>query len=717
MHLIKGIFQMSNTRTDAASAGAPARRLLLPAVLLSAAAIAAGAEDRATGARIVVGPNLRASANTDSGGRNECWITASPTKPTFLVGVSQTSVGGSLTAGPRQCATTISRNGGQTWREIGLPKQEQGCFDPMAVSASDGRVYVMQAQLGQNFGVGGLGVSVERREGTIRIYSTTDEGKTWSGPAEMHCPVPPDHPRMTVDRSGGPHDGRLYIVWNEVSDTFLKKKYHLFMHTSDDGGKTFSDPILLVTDEGGKLVAAEPVVLSDGTLLATYYQYFWPLSDPKNDRQPFYLLRSTDGGETFGKPEKIAEVASSAWRHLRKDFGRAFTLPIVVADTSPSSPYRDRVYMVWDDVRGGDSNIWLQRSADKGRTWSAPTRINDNEKAPPGGPPDFRMTPVVAVNPAGVVGIAWYDRRNDPTHRCWEHFFTASLDGGETFLSNTPISTARSCPDKGLPPSVYVFNTSPDFEDTLPTQDELKGDDENFQLRMMEETLGIRRALKEAARDVDEARIRVAFDAGRNVWPGHYTGLTSDADGVFHALWADRRSDLQQLFTARVEVLKAPEKDAPPTRETDVTKLVQLVGGPAKYDEAGGTANFELQVRNVSDRAIHAPLKVRVTGIASTPEGPTAAFVDPDEGGAGGSGETAGGEKAEKPTAGVGAAWDFSDALGTRRRLAPLEISEARMITIKTRPETGLDGVFDFEVTGGVEGPSEAKTAAPRKDE
>ena len=116
--------------------------------------------------------------------------------------------------------------------------------------------------------------------------------------------------------------------------------YHIFLNYSDDGGHTFSDPRLLGSDDQGKLVVTEPIVLSDGTLLITYYQYFWPLSDQRNEHQPVYILRSSDGGETFAPAQKIGEVGSSGWRYLRRDFGRAFTLPIFTADTSATSRFR-----------------------------------------------------------------------------------------------------------------------------------------------------------------------------------------------------------------------------------------------------------------------------------------------------------------------------------------------------------------------------------------
>jgi len=628
---------------------------------------------------ISIGPNIRTSENISSGSRNECWITAGQTNPQFLIAVAQSAAGENLGSG-RTSTTMISRNGGQTWREIRLPKQEVGAFDPMTAIGPDGRIYVMHALIGADMGPNLAGTTARSRS-TIMIWSTTNDGLTWEGPTELHSPLPPDHPRMVVDHSNGPNRGRLYVAWNEVSDTLLDKKYHIFLHYSDDGGKTFSRPKLLDVQDGGKLVTTEPVVLSDGTLLVTYYQYFWPLSDPQNDAQPFYILRSTDGGATFDKPEKIFTVGSSAWRHLRRDFGRAFTLPIILADTSTTSPYRDHIYAVWDDVREGTSNIWFTKSIDKGRTWSAPTRLNDNAPSDPNGPPDFRMTPVVAVNDAGVVGVAWYDRRDDPARRCWKQYFTASMDGGQTFAPNIAVSTAPSCPAKDAQPSVYVFNTGDDTDETWPSEEELAQLSDTDR-RMLSETLGIKRALKEATGDITASRVRVAFDSGRNAWPGHYSGLTAGADGAFHALWADRRNGLQQIFTARIEVGGKPP--VPVTaRDVDLGDRVVLLGGPAVFDAATGTTTFDLQVRNVSNETIQAPLRVSVSRILDAYGKPTATVVEHDA-----------------PRRGDAPMWDFSELLGSEKRLAPGQVSEARRVKIRTTEATGLDGVFEFRVTG-----------------
>ena len=664
--------------------------------IITAAAQAPSPSAGVVGPHLVVGPNIRVSAADAKDWRNECWLAAS-TKSPFLVAVSQRSMTDALAAVDMPCMTAVSRNGGQTWREVSLPKQEDG-FDPMAVAGPDGRIYVMQGLLGRNAGMEGMGILPTHERGAIRIWSTTDEGHTWDGPTDIACPVQPDHPRLVVDQTDGPHRGRLFVLWNEVVDTVLKDRFHLFLNYSDDGGKTFSEPVLIDAREGGKLVATEPVVLSDGSVLAPYFEYFFPYGTKKNEAMPYIIARSSDGGQTFNKPEQVFTFGHSAWPYLQREAKHTFPLPIVVADTSKSSRFRDRVYVVWDDVvTSGVSTIWLRWSEDQGRSWSKPIRINDNRPAPAGGPFDYRMTPVVAVNKDGTVGVAWYDRRDDPTRRCWRQYFSASLDGGATWLPNVAVSSAPSCPGSSpADPMVSVLNVDRSFDENLPTEMDLQKGDRIARLLDTQE-IELERAFRDTYKDVKTPQLLVTFNAARNVWPGHYTGLAVDADGRFRVLWSDRRSGTQQIYTAPVEVVQG----APPpvvTREAAVTDMVQVLAGPAKHDATKGTTTFELQIRNVSDKPIYGPIRLRVTKIrpesAPAPAGakvatkmppPAVVVVDADSGGTG-----------------VGATWDFSKLIGGFARLDPRMVSEARPVTVKTAPEAGLDGTLEFEVIGHV---------------
>jgi hypothetical protein len=416
-------------------------------------------------------------------------------------------------------------------------------------------------------------------------------------------------------------------------------------------------------------------------LLVTYYQYFQPLSSRKNERQPFYLLRSTDGAESFGEPEKVLEVGISAWPLLKADFQSAFTLPIIAVDAGASSQFRDRLYVVWDDVSTGESNIWFTSSSDRGRTWTPRKRINDNPPSPPGSPVDFRMTPVVAVNPDGVIGIAWYDRREDPTRRCWKKYFTASFDGGQTFTRNVAVSSQPSCPLPDVAPSVQVRNATPDS--VLPSQDSLQ---KLIDRRQFGEADRLNLALEQRAADraIQGAQFRLSFDRGRSVWPGHYTGLAADSTGAFHALWADRRSGYQQMYSAKIEVSREPEQALPALRDTTVTHLVEVHASQTEFDEATGLSTLVLHLRNASDRTVYGPLSLRVTRIIA----------------GAGNGNVI--EDADNGRNGNGATWDFSDLLGSGNRLEPGMTSETREVQIRTRAADGLDLVFQFDVLGRV---------------
>ena len=107
--------------------------------------------------------------------------------------------------------------------------------------------------------------------------------------------------------------------------------------------------------------------------------------------------------------------------------------------------------------------------------------------------------PEVAVNKDGVVGVSWYDTRDTPgAEPGWDVRFTASNDGGKTWE-----------------PSIRVSETSSVFTAAMQTK------------------------------------------FGRRIGPGDTAGLAASADGVFHPLWIDHRTQTPQVWTATVTVSKA----------------------------------------------------------------------------------------------------------------------------------------------------------------
>jgi hypothetical protein len=92
--------------------------------------------------------------------------------------------------------------------------------------------------------------------------------------------------------------------------------------------------------------------------------------------------------------------------------------------------------------RPGNLNIYLVRSTDDGRTFSAPRRGNDD----PDGP-EHRF-PTVTVDRRGTVYVAWLDKRQETKERPGfsRAYLARSTDGGRTFAPNVDVTAGQESP-------------------------------------------------------------------------------------------------------------------------------------------------------------------------------------------------------------------------------------------------------------------------------
>jgi Neuraminidase (sialidase) len=232
------------------------------------------------------------------------------------------------------------------------------------------------------------------------------------------------------------------------------------------------------------------VVLADGTPLFLYEHAQGGGANPATgktfvDASALMVARSSDGGETLDPVFKVADIQTS----YNKPHTRTVTAAIA-ADRS-TSKFTDRVYVVWGDVRTGRTEIMLSISSDRGTTWTAPIVVSDAPATTraSGGPDQFM--PTIAVNKNGTVGVLWYDRRDSDDNLSYYARFSASTDGGVTWL-----------------PSVRV----------------------------------------------SESSHKAAGKSGTGVTGGDTAGLAASADGIFHALWIDNRTGTQQVWTSGITV-------------------------------------------------------------------------------------------------------------------------------------------------------------------
>jgi len=228
-------------------------------------------------------------------------------------------------------------------------------------------------------------------------------------------------PRIWADtRPSSPHKGNLYVAWIEWQ---IDKSIVLFSR-STDAGKTWSTPTRISTragwprDDNGSVVGIIGTVAPDGTQYVVW-----------NEGLNVTLAVSRDGGKTFEPSRPIFDVGPPYFGGAGGIPGvsRAMGFPQIGVDASSKT-----LYVTWSDFRNGDVDVFISRSSDQGRTWTAPMRVNDDPVH--SGADQFLQW--MAVDPVdGAVYVQFYDRRDDPNNRKTRVTLARSTDSGKTFTN------------------------------------------------------------------------------------------------------------------------------------------------------------------------------------------------------------------------------------------------------------------------------------------
>jgi hypothetical protein len=290
-----------------------------------------------------------------------------------------------------------------------------------------------------------------------------------------------------------------------------------------------------------------------------------------------------------------------------------------------SELFRDRIYLAWTDERSGHARIYFSSSSDRGLTWTKPRAIDDVSPALARRTDNFM--PTLAVNKDGVVGITWNDRRDAPDGIGWTTRFTASLDGGETWL-----------------PSVAVSERPARFTEGVAGED-------------------VGGYVEEAPFADGPLTLHVVLSGGPMA--GDTAGLSADANGVFHAVWIDNRSGRGQIYTSPVTVAGtvARHGSADLAALADVSGRVSVDLSQIAYDAKTGRLTVEAAARNRSSEPLRGRLVGRILSVSS--EAGRAFVLDADNG-----------------LAGAGAVVDFS-ALVPSGGLQPKQSTRARTLRFR----------------------------------
>jgi hypothetical protein len=149
----------------------------------------------------------------------------------------------------------------------------------------------------------------------IGFSRSTDNGLTWSEPAELGTPFffidqilgndrVHQFPSITVDNSRGRHRGNIYVV-HTTNDN--RDGADIALHRSVDGGLTFQPPIILNSRPGHDRAQWFPSVSVDDTLGRVYVMYYDQGVATSGDLTQTSYTFSDDGGVTWTRPRALTE--------------------------------------------------------------------------------------------------------------------------------------------------------------------------------------------------------------------------------------------------------------------------------------------------------------------------------------------------------------------------------------------------------------------------
>jgi hypothetical protein len=344
------------------------------------------------------------------------------------------------TFAPNYTGYSNSTNGGAIFHDRGgLPGNQSG--DNVLDVDRDGNFYYATLST-DGGGNSSVGVS-KSTDGGVTFTAPVNASTTANDPASFQ-----DKEWLVVDRSGEDSDGNVYLAWTK----FAAAGEQILFARSTDGAVTWSAPIGLSTV--GNHQAAMPAVGPEGQLYVAWL-----------DRGASQILirRSNDAGLTFSNPvsgggavQTIVQIPGTMKGNIR-----ANSFPSIAVDRDDG-----QVYITYAAQVGPDhADVFLTVSKDGGKTWSAPGRVNDDITT------TDQWMPSVAVTAEGVVGVMFYDRRNDPgANLNIDVYLAISTNHGTSFHPNQRITTASFPPAVNFDP-VIAFNYMGDYNQMV-THDE-----------------------------------------------------------------------------------------------------------------------------------------------------------------------------------------------------------------------------------------------------
>jgi hypothetical protein len=340
-----------------------------------------------------------------AGPQSETTVAVNPTNPNNMLAASN-DLTGTLTTHVYE-----TTDGGKHWSLV-TTGISGFCYDPWLHFNDVGDAFFAYECSDQRYAY--------RLHGTSNwVLTTFTPGQAGNGPDRDMI--------ITDDTSSSPFYHSAYIGYDDASAG--NAAYVLYSRDSKTGWAR--SPKI---NDAGTVIGVNVSVAADGTVYASWLDY--PSSRIMVDK-------STNGGKTWGTDHLVHSMVMSTagFFILIPPTPHRGIVPMPFTKAALGGAHAGRLYETYEDRKSGggsDTNVYVTFSDNGGTTWSTPAQVNDDNGTA------YQFFPAIAIDPAGTVGLSWYDTRNDPLNHKTDQYFSFSTDGGGTWSANKKVTTKQS---------------------------------------------------------------------------------------------------------------------------------------------------------------------------------------------------------------------------------------------------------------------------------
>jgi len=323
-----------------------------------------------------------------------------------------------------------TKDGGKTWSDKLVPGYRGGppsvltgygtSCDPALGFDNDNNVYLAGVAYNRH-----TYVHTGRANG-IFVARSSDGGDSFDQVSMVHQSMFNqiqfnDKEWLAVD----PNSGNVYVTWTIFAGAELTGS--IVFSRSTDNGQTWTLPDKLADTTADISAQGSYIAVDNNSTIHVVWRDF-------NDNTLHYT-RSRDFGDNWEPIRPIVDIVPNG-NTLPTGTFRTPTMPVLAVDNT-GGPFDGSVYVTWNDLGTGDSDILLAYSRDGGDTWSENrTRVNNDTV----GNGAYQFFPAMVISPQGWLHLMFYDTRYDPENKLLGVTYAVSVDGGQNFSINLNVS-------------------------------------------------------------------------------------------------------------------------------------------------------------------------------------------------------------------------------------------------------------------------------------